>query len=122
MIRISQLKMPLGHSGDGLRAKAAKSLRVRENRIKHLNIVKQSVDARKKPEIRYSYVVDVTLSGLDAEGEKQLVHRLRDRGDRACGIILRAYAGQKGLPADPSGARPGCGRPHEGRGRLLERR
>lgn len=79
MIRISQLKMPLGHSGDGLRAKAAKSLRVRENRIKHLNIVKQSVDARKKPEIRYSYVVDVTLSGLDAEGEKQLVHRLRDR-------------------------------------------
>lgn len=79
MIRISQLKMPLGHDKDGLRAKAAKSLRVRENRIKHLNIVKQSVDARKKPEIRYSYVVDVALSGLDSEGEKQLVHRLRDK-------------------------------------------
>ncbi|MBS6954149.1 MAG: FAD-dependent oxidoreductase [Enterocloster asparagiformis] len=79
MIRINQLKMPLGHSEEGLRAKAAKALRIREGRIAKLNIVKQSVDARKKPEINYSYVVDVAVGGLDGAGEQQLVHRLRDR-------------------------------------------
>ncbi len=79
MIRINQLKMPLGHSEEGLRAKAAKALRIKEGRIAKLNIVKQSVDARKKPEINYSYVVDVAVGGLDGAGEQQLVHRLRDR-------------------------------------------
>lgn len=79
MIRINQLKMPLGHSADSLKARAAKTLRVRENRIADLKIVKRSVDARKKPDICYSYVVDVAVSGLDVAGEQQLVHRLRDR-------------------------------------------
>ena len=54
MIRINQLKMPLGHSADSLKARAAKTLRVRENRIADLKIVKRSVDARKKPDICYS--------------------------------------------------------------------
>ena len=79
MIRINQLKMPLGHSADSLMARAARTLRVRENRIADLKIVKRSVDARKKPEICYSYAVDVAVSGLDGAGEQQLVHRLRDR-------------------------------------------
>lgn len=79
MIRINQLKMPLGHNADSLKARAAKTLRVRENRIADLKIVKRSVDARKKPDICYSYVVDVAVSGLDMAGEQQLVHRLRDR-------------------------------------------
>ena len=79
MIRINQLKMPLGHSADSLKARAAKTLRVRENRIADLKIVKRSVDARKKPDICYSYVVDVAVSGLDVAGEQQLVHRLRDQ-------------------------------------------
>ena len=69
MIRINQLKMPLGHSADSLKARAAKTLRVRENRIADLKIEKRSVDARKKPDICYSYVVDVAVSGLDVAGE-----------------------------------------------------
>ena len=51
MIRINQLKMPLGHDRAGLLEKAARVLRVPSGEIEKLTIVKQSVDARKKPDI-----------------------------------------------------------------------
>mgnify|MGYP000865374437 CR=1 FL=1 len=55
MIRISQLKMPLGHTRKDLLLKAAKELRIQPEMIKEVELIKQSVDARKKPEIHYSY-------------------------------------------------------------------
>ena len=58
MIRISQLKMPLGHTRKDLLLKAAKELRIQPEMIKEVELIKQSVDARKKPEIHYSYIVD----------------------------------------------------------------
>lgn len=76
MIRIGQLKMPLGHTKEELRERAARTLRVRPGQIGGLKLVKRSVDARKKPDIRYSYTVDVSLKGRD---EQELVHRLKDR-------------------------------------------
>ena len=51
MIRISQLKMPLGHTGNDLLLKAAKELHIQPELIKETKLVKQSVDARKKTEI-----------------------------------------------------------------------
>ena len=54
MIRISQLKMPLGHTRKDLLLKAAKELRIQPEMIKEVELIKQSVDARKKPEIHYS--------------------------------------------------------------------
>ena len=51
MIRINQLKMLLGHDRAGLLEKAARVLRVPSGEIEKLTIVKQSVDARKKPDI-----------------------------------------------------------------------
>ena len=59
MIRISQLKMPLGHTRNDLLLKAAKELHIQPEMIKEIELVKQSVDARKKPEIHYSYIVDI---------------------------------------------------------------
>ena len=47
MIRINQLKMPLGHDRASLLEKAARVLRVPSGEIEKLTIVKQSVDARK---------------------------------------------------------------------------
>ena len=61
MIRITQLKLPITHTREDLEKKAAKLLRVGPGEVKSLRIVKQSVDARKKSGILYSYTVDVEV-------------------------------------------------------------
>ena len=64
MIRINQLKIRVNQRDmeKALRRKAAECLHIRESDIKRLMIVRQSVDARKKPDIFYSYVVDVEVA------------------------------------------------------------
>ena len=79
MIRINQLKMPLGHDRAGLLDKAARMLHVPAGEIEKLAIIKQSVDARKKPDIRYSYVVDIGIRQAGQQKEEKLVRRLKDR-------------------------------------------
>lgn len=79
MIRINQLKMPLGHSKEALLERAAKALCVSGSEIENIRIVKQSIDARKKPDVRYSYVVDVTVKNLCGKKEEGLVKRLKNR-------------------------------------------
>lgn len=59
MIRISQLKLRPGHTQEELWQKAAKTLKLPVSQIEELHIIKQSVDARKKPEIFFSYTVDI---------------------------------------------------------------
>lgn len=61
MLRINQLKLSLQHTEEDLKRKAAKMLRVPTERITELRIVKQSIDARKKPDLYYVYTVDVAL-------------------------------------------------------------
>ena len=76
MIRINQLKLPLGHSREQLYEKAAKTLGIHREDMDTLSIVKQSVDARKKPELIYSYVVDIKLKKVGKKREEALVRRL----------------------------------------------
>lgn len=59
MIRISQINLRPGYKPEELWAKAAKLLHLQPGEIEELHIVKQSVDARKKPEIFFSCTVDV---------------------------------------------------------------
>lgn len=60
--------------------KAARVLRVPSGEIEKLTIVKQSVvDARKKPDIWYSYVVDIGIRQAGLQKEEKLVRRLKDR-------------------------------------------
>ncbi len=61
MIRIQQVKMPLGHTKDELLKKAAKLLKVSPEQIKNLKIAKRSIDARKKSEVCYVYTLDISL-------------------------------------------------------------
>lgn len=70
MIRVTQIKVLPDADKYVLSKKAAKILGIRETEIKKLEIVKQSIDARKKPEIYYSYVVDVELTASKAQEEK----------------------------------------------------
>lgn len=62
MLRIQQLKLKLNHKQEDLRQKAAKLLGVKPEEIMELRPVKRSLDARKKEDIHYSYVCEVTLS------------------------------------------------------------
>lgn len=61
MIRLNQLKLPADHTGEQLIHKTAQSLRIPETDILELQIVRQSLDARKKTELFYSYSVNVTV-------------------------------------------------------------
>ena len=70
MIRISQIKLRPEEGEGQLLAKAARILKTDQQNILQLRIVKQSIDARKKPDIWYSYVVDV-----EARQEEKLVKR-----------------------------------------------
>lgn len=60
-IRISQISMPLSHTADQVFARACKAAKIRERDVEQICIVKQSVDARKKDALKYSYVVDIRL-------------------------------------------------------------
>lgn len=62
MIRLNQLKLSITHTEEDLRQKAAKVLRIPPEQIRNLQIVKQSIDARKKPELYYVYTVDVSVA------------------------------------------------------------
>ena len=61
MIRISQIKLPLSHSREDIIYKAAKILRVTPDDILSWQIVRRSIDARKKPDIMIVYSVDVSV-------------------------------------------------------------
>lgn len=65
MIRVSQIKMPLEHSTEDLLHRTAKILRTEPGKIEALQIVKKSIDARKKPDIVIIYTVDVTVQAQD---------------------------------------------------------
>lgn len=72
MIRITQIKLPVEHTPEALKIKAAKTLRVAPETIRAVHIRKQSLDARKKPELFYSYTVDV-----ETDREQAVVHRAK---------------------------------------------
>ena len=76
MIRVSQLKLSPGHSLEELYEKTAKLLHIKREQIVRLEIRRQSVDARKKPDIRLIYVLDVKVSGIS---EQKCVQRCKSR-------------------------------------------
>ena len=62
MIRLRQVNINvLENSKEKLIEKCAKKLKIKPINIKNISIVKRSIDARKKPDLFYSYEVDVSL-------------------------------------------------------------
>lgn len=59
MIRLSQITMPVGHTKEALQQKCCRLLKISMKDIQSFRIVKQSIDARKKPDIIFSYVIDI---------------------------------------------------------------
>ena len=58
MIRITQLKLPVGHKPEELRRKIAKTLKCGENTFSY-EIIRQSLDARHKDDKKFVYTVDI---------------------------------------------------------------
>ncbi len=73
MIRINQLKLPVDHTKEALWAKAAKILKISIHDICSLTIVKQSIDARKKEEIHFTYCIDV-----ETAMEESVIHKAKN--------------------------------------------
>ena len=61
MIRIQQLKLPCGHEKEELKQAVLHALSIREKDLISYKIKKRSLDARKKPVLFYSYVIDAKV-------------------------------------------------------------
>lgn len=66
MIKITQLKLPIGHSKEQLRQKVIKLLKLNHKQEFTYDIIKRSIDARKKPELFYIYTLAVFMAKEDA--------------------------------------------------------
>lgn len=61
MIRINQMKLNIEHTSDDFERKILKTLCIKKEELQGFQIRKQSIDARKKPDLYYVYSVDVQV-------------------------------------------------------------
>lgn len=66
MLRISQMKIRTGHTREAFEKKLLGILHIKKEALISYKIVKQSLDARKKPELFYVYTVDVKVKKENA--------------------------------------------------------
>lgn len=71
MIRIREIALPPEHDAHELRREAAKLLKIYDAQVRRLKIVRRSYDARKKPNVKVVYTVDVAVDG----NEKKILSR-----------------------------------------------
>ncbi len=71
MIRISDIALPPEHNAHQLTYEAARMLRISASRIKELKLVRRSIDARKKPDVKLIYTVDLRVDGSEGKILKQ---------------------------------------------------
>lgn len=64
MLRINQLKLPIGHTEADLIKRVKKLLRCQEE--PEIIIVRRSIDARKKPELYFNYILDIKVKNQSA--------------------------------------------------------
>lgn len=74
MIQISQLKLSCTHTEQELKKKIIKTLRIRPEELLGYTIEKQSVDARRKPDIFYVYTIWASVSQ-----EQSVLKKSRDK-------------------------------------------
>lgn len=63
---INQLKLQIPHTEEALEKKIQKTLHLKKGDSFTYRIHRQSLDARRKPELFYVYTVDVTVSNENA--------------------------------------------------------
>ncbi len=86
MLRISQVKIKPGHPVSALKGAAAGLLRIPEEDITGIKIIRQSLDARKKPDLYYSYSLEVAL-----KDEEKVLRRFRGKENLVCRVDQNPY-------------------------------
>ena len=69
---ISNINVGLDYTDDELKAQAAKKLNVKPGSLNNIKIVKQSIDARKKPGIRFVYTISVEIDAKKVKEDKDI--------------------------------------------------
>lgn len=109
MIRINQIKLlndgknMRSHNElcDVLKKKAAKLLRITENDIEDIVIMRQSIDARKKPQIVDVFMIDVSVKGAsDKKAEEKVVSRAKDKGITVVTSVTYNFLERAGIEGD----------------------
>ena len=93
MIRLRDIPLPPEHNAHQLQFEAAQLLRISNSKIRSLKIVRRSVDARKKPDVKIIYTVDVAVEGNEKKILKASVCK------RASLAPASYYKAPKNIPA-----------------------
>ena len=94
MIRIREISMPPEHNVAQLSFEAAQLLRITASKVRKLKIIRRSVDARQKPDIRIVYTVDVTVDG----NEKKILRDSRCKRASLAPVSYYKVPKPRGLP------------------------
>jgi len=73
-IRINNINLSIDDDLDVLEKKICKKLNISKDNINKLNIIKRSIDARKKNDIKFNYSVDIIC-----DNEKKILSRIHDK-------------------------------------------
>ena len=71
MIRIREIPLPPEHNVAQLQYEAARLLKVSNSKVRRIKLVRRSVDARKKPDVKIVYTIDVAVDGNENKILKQ---------------------------------------------------
>ena len=71
MIRLRDISLPPEHTVAQLSYEAARMLKVSNSKIKKVKLIRRSIDARKKPDIKIIYTIDVAVDGNENKIIKQ---------------------------------------------------
>ena len=82
MIKINQLKLPIGHKKEELEKKVCKLLQISPEKLYEIEILKRSLDARNTP-LMYNYQL-----GVFADSEEKIVKRLKNK-DVSLGNLVK---------------------------------
>lgn len=100
MIRINQIKLPPGHTQEALVQKICKILRITPEEILSWRILRQSIDARRKPDIYLIYEI-----GVETVQEEAALKRARS------GQVQPMHTESYRFPAPAPGSKKLSGRP-----------
>src|ERR1039458_10249068 len=74
MLRLTDLKLSLGHSEEALTAAILKRLGIARTALTGFTVVRRGQDARKKPNVLFVYTIDA-----EVEDEAGVLARLKDK-------------------------------------------
>ena len=81
MIRIQQLKLPVTHTQEELEQKIRKTLKIGKHDLQEIELLRRSIDARKKSELKYVYQLDVKVKEKYNFSNKIRVNYEYEEGD-----------------------------------------